>query len=129
MHKLATRSRQILFAAAEKTFALGALTGQLACAADSFSFFARFLLGRLFKVVAAFHLAEETFTLHLFLKRFQCLIDIVVADDDLNDDSISYMPIDARSQPCRGDQRQRYMLNLLDRKVRSAALAQSIAPA
>lgn len=80
---------QILLAAAEETFALGALTGQLACAADGFSLFARLLLGGLFKVVAAFHLAEETFTLHLFLKRFQCLIDIVVANDDLNDGSIS----------------------------------------
>ncbi len=40
-------------------------------------------------MVPALHLTEETFTLHFFLKRFQCLIDIVVAYDDLNDGSIS----------------------------------------
>lgn len=35
-------------------------------------------------MVAAFHLPEETFALHLFLERFQRLIDVVIADHDLN---------------------------------------------
>jgi hypothetical protein len=30
-----------------------------------------------------FHLAEDAFTLHLLFQRFQRLIDIVVANDDL----------------------------------------------
>ncbi len=42
-------------------------------------------------MVAAFHLAEETFPLHLFLQRFQRLIDVVVAHHDLNDVTLSIM--------------------------------------
>ncbi|MEM6625729.1 MAG: hypothetical protein AAF719_03425 [Pseudomonadota bacterium] len=40
-------------------------------------------------MIAAFHLAEETFTLHFLFKRFQRLVDVVVAYDDLNDGSVS----------------------------------------
>jgi hypothetical protein len=40
-------------------------------------------------MVAALHLAEETFTLHLLLERFQRLVDVVVADNDLNDFELS----------------------------------------
>ena len=35
-------------------------------------------------MVTALHLPEETFTLHLLLERFQRLIDVVIADHDLN---------------------------------------------
>ena len=35
-------------------------------------------------MVAALHLPEETFALHLLLERFQRLIDVVIADHDLN---------------------------------------------
>ena len=41
-------------------------------------------LGRLFIVAAEFHLAEETFALHLLLQRLEGLIDIVVADENLH---------------------------------------------
>ena len=41
-------------------------------------------LGRLFKVAAELHLAEETFALHLLLQRLEGLIDIVVADENLH---------------------------------------------
>src|SRR5690606_16035688 len=34
---------------------------------------------------AQFHLAEQTFTLHLFLERAQSLIDVIIAYDDLYD--------------------------------------------
>lgn len=40
-------------------------------------------------MVATLHLAEETFTLHLLLERLQRLIDVVVADNDLNDLKLS----------------------------------------
>lgn len=35
-------------------------------------------------MIATLHFAEETFTLHLFLERLQRLIDVVIADHDLN---------------------------------------------
>ena len=37
----------------------------------------------LFVVVAEFHLAEDALTLHLLFQRPKGLIDIVIADDDL----------------------------------------------
>lgn len=35
-------------------------------------------------MVTALHLPEETFALHLLLERLQRLIDVVIADHDLN---------------------------------------------
>jgi hypothetical protein len=35
-------------------------------------------------MVAALHFAEEPFALHLLLERLQRLIDVVIADHDLN---------------------------------------------
>jgi len=35
-------------------------------------------------VAAELHLAEETFALHLLLQRFEGLVDIVVADENLH---------------------------------------------
>jgi hypothetical protein len=40
-------------------------------------------------MVAALHLPEETFALHLLLERLQRLVDVVVADNDLNDLKLS----------------------------------------
>jgi hypothetical protein len=40
-------------------------------------------------MVAAFHLPEETLALHLLLERLQRLVDVVVADNDLNDLKLS----------------------------------------
>lgn len=40
-------------------------------------------------MVATLHLAEKTFTLHLLLQRAKGLLDIVVANDDLNDGALS----------------------------------------
>lgn len=40
-------------------------------------------------MVAALHLPEETFALHLLLQRLQRLVDVVVADNDLNDVALS----------------------------------------
>jgi hypothetical protein len=40
-------------------------------------------------LVAALHLPEETLALHLLLERLQRLVDVVVADNDLNDFELS----------------------------------------
>ena len=68
----------------QEAFALGALAGQFARTAHGLGLLASFALGRLFEMVATLHFAEETFTLHLLLERFQRLIDVVIADHDLN---------------------------------------------
>lgn len=73
----------------EKAFALGPLASQLARTAHSFSALTRLLLRRLFKVGPAFHFPEEPLALHFLLQRAQGLFDIIVADDDLYDGSIS----------------------------------------
>ncbi len=54
-------------------------------AAHGLSRDAGLLFGRLFVRTAQLHLPENPFALQLFLKRAQGLIDIVVANDDLND--------------------------------------------
>ena len=64
--------------------ALQFLAGQLAGAANCFSFFTNALFGRLFVMATKLHFAEDAFTLHLFLQRFQRLIDIVVTDENLH---------------------------------------------
>lgn len=83
------KRRSSSLALRQQAFALGAFAGELAGAANGFSLFAGAFFRRFFEVVAALHLPEETFALHLLLERFQCLIDIVVADDDLNDVTLS----------------------------------------
>lgn len=72
-----------------EAFALGAFARELAGAAHGFGALTRLLLGRLLEMRAAFHFAEKAFTLHLFLQRAKRLLDIIVADDDLYDGSIS----------------------------------------
>jgi hypothetical protein len=67
-----------------QTFALGALAGELAGAANRFGLPASLRLGRLLEGGAGLHFPEDAFTLHLLLERFQRLIDVVIADHDLN---------------------------------------------
>src|SRR5262249_39784939 len=76
------RNRQILLAR-EQAFALRALALQLAIAADGLRALAGPLLARLLVVASQLHLAEDAFTLHLLFQRLQRLVDIVVANDDL----------------------------------------------
>jgi uncharacterized membrane protein (UPF0136 family) len=75
-------------ATAKKTFALGALAGQLARAAHGLGLFAGALLGGLFVVAAQLHLAENAFALHLLLQDAQRLVDIVVTDKYLQFDPV-----------------------------------------
>src|SRR5271165_5019626 len=69
-------------------FALGALAGELAGAADSFRLLARALFRGLLVVHVALHLAERAFALHLLLQRFKRLIDVIVANKNLDDDPV-----------------------------------------
>ena len=72
-----------------EAFAIHTLTQQLAAATDGFGFFTSALFRRLFESAAKLHFAENTFTLHLLLERAQCLIDIIVADQNVDDGSYS----------------------------------------
>src|SRR6185437_8360740 len=69
--------------ARQQAFALQALALELAIAADGFGAFARALLARLLVMAPKLHLAENAFALHLLLQRLQRLVDVVVANDDL----------------------------------------------
>jgi hypothetical protein len=71
-------------AAGDQAFALHALAGQLAYAANGLGLFAGALLRRLLVVVAHLHFAEDAFTLHLLLERPEGLIDVVIADEYLH---------------------------------------------
>ena len=62
---------------------------QLAMPTHGFCLLARAALGRLLIAAAELHFAEDSFALHLLFQRLQCLIDIVVAHDHLNDGSHS----------------------------------------
>jgi peptide deformylase len=64
-------------------FALQALTLQLAVTADRFGPLARPLFAGLFVMSPELHLAEDAFTLHLLFQGLEGLIDVVVANDDL----------------------------------------------
>jgi hypothetical protein len=75
----------------QQAFALGPLAGQLARAAHGFGLFARPFLRRLFVMVAPLHFPKRAFALHFFLQRFQRLIDVVVANENLNQDPSSGM--------------------------------------
>lgn len=56
---------------------------QLSSPAHGFSPFPGAALGWLFKVVPQLHLAEQALSLELFLQRLQGLINVVIADDNL----------------------------------------------
>ncbi len=53
--------------------------------ANRLGFFPRFTLRRLFVGTAQLHLTEDALALHFLFERLQGLIDIIVADCDVND--------------------------------------------
>ena len=71
----------------DDAFALLTLTHQFTCAANRFSLLAGAFFRRFFVEFPALHFPESTLALHFFLKRFKGLLDIVVADKDLNQGS------------------------------------------
>src|SRR5258706_10595707 len=69
--------------AGQQALALQTLALQLAIAADRLRPLARPLLRWFFVVAPQFHLAKDAFPLPLLFQRFERLVDIVVANDDL----------------------------------------------
>jgi peptide deformylase len=72
-----------------EAFAIHTLTEKLAGAANGLSLLAGALFRRLLIAATKLHLAENAFALHLLLERAQRLIDIVVADQNVDDGSYS----------------------------------------
>jgi hypothetical protein len=73
----------------QEAFTLGALAGQLTGAAHGFRLFAGALFRGLLVMIAALHFAESAFPLHLLFERLQRLVDVVVANENLNQDPSS----------------------------------------
>lgn len=80
------------FAALLVALALQPFARQLAGPADGFGPLAGLALGGLFVTAAELHLAEDALALHLLLERAQGLVDVVVANDYLNDLASSFSP-------------------------------------
>ena len=72
----------------QQTFALRALAGQLAGAANGLGLLACPLLRWLLVMSAHLHFAEDAFALHFLLESAERLINVVVADENLNQDLI-----------------------------------------
>ena len=71
--------------AGKQAFALKTLARELACTANGFGLLTCAFLGRLFVMIAKFHFTEDAFALHLFLERFERLVNIVVANKYLHE--------------------------------------------
>jgi hypothetical protein len=71
-------------ASLDGAFALQPLANELAGPADGFRLLAGALFRGLLIEFPAFHFPERAFALHLLLERAQGLLDIIVADNDLN---------------------------------------------
>ena len=72
-----------------EAFAIHPLAQKLAGAANGLSLLTGALFRRLLIAAAQLHFAENAFALHLLLERAQSLIDIVVADQNVDDGSYS----------------------------------------
>ena len=68
----------------DQAFALRALAGELARAADRLALLARLPFGGLLVVALALQLAEDALALQLLLEHLEGLIDVVVADEHLH---------------------------------------------
>ena len=73
----------------DEALTLGALPSKFASAAHSFGLLASLLFRWLLEIGAGFHFTEQAFTLHLLLQRAQGLLDIVVANGNLNNGQLS----------------------------------------
>ena len=91
------RRKLSLFRHRDQAFALGLFPGRLARAPDGFRLLAGLALGRFFIRLAALHLTKNALALHLLLENPERLIDIVVANDDLQNISNLLLAPDAPS--------------------------------
>jgi hypothetical protein len=69
--------------ARQEAFALEFFASKLTSTADRLRFLAGSLLRRFFKVTAELHLAENALALQFFLKRLEGLVNVVVANENL----------------------------------------------
>ena len=67
---------------------LQALAFQLACPANRLGLFSGPLLGWFFVGTTALHFAPQALALHFLLQRFQGLLDVVIADTYIQNDSL-----------------------------------------
>lgn len=92
-----------------ETFALRLLASELALSSDRLRLFPLRPLGRLLITAPPFHLAEDAFALHLLLQDPKRLVDVVVADENLQGMSLSQVVVtaaDAARQEPRSCRRQ-----------------------
>jgi hypothetical protein len=81
----------------EQAFALRQFPGGLARTSDGFRLLAGLALGRFFIRLAALHLTKNALALQLLFEDPERLIDIVVANDDLQNVSNLLLALDAPS--------------------------------
>jgi hypothetical protein len=67
----------------QQAFALQLLAGELALATNGFGLFACSLFGGFFIGAARLHFAKHAFALQLLLQNPECLVDIVVSNENL----------------------------------------------
>src|SRR5215813_6202504 len=72
-----------LFGHGDQAFALGLFPGSLARASDGFRLLAGLALGRFLIRLATLHLTKNALALHLLLEHAESLIDVVVANEYL----------------------------------------------
>ena len=81
----------------DQAFALGQFPGSFARASDGFCLLAGLAFRRFFIRLAALHLAKDALALQLLLEDPESLIDIVVANDDLQNVSNLLLALGAPS--------------------------------
>ncbi len=82
-------SNSFFFGSGMQSFALRLLARELPRPADRLGLFAVFPLGGLFVRIALLHLAKHAFALHFLFQNAERLVDVVVADEDLQGDFLS----------------------------------------
>lgn len=88
--KVARRAREntpivhgLLDLARQSALALKTLALELTVAADRLAAFTSPLFRWFFVEASAFHFAKDAFALHPFFQYLQCLLDVIIANDDL----------------------------------------------
>ena len=87
--------QDFLLRSGNETFALRLLARELSLSSDSLRLFSIRSLGRLLVEAPPFHLPEDAFALHLLLQGSKRLIDVVVADENLQGMFLSFADVTA----------------------------------